>query len=70
MIGVLFMFRVMLPAGFSIGSSHAKEAALRRVLRMLGELRCRPPEEIARPGSGPGGGSVQNSLHGRTHAGC
>ena len=40
----------MLPAGFRIGSSNAKEAAPRRVLRMLGVLRQPPPEGIARGG--------------------
>ncbi len=41
----------MLPASFRAGSSNAKEAAPRRELRMLGVLRCRPPEEIASAGS-------------------
>ena len=30
---------------FFVGSSYATEAATRRVLRKLGESRCRPPEE-------------------------
>ena len=32
------------PQRFSIGSSHAKEAAPRRVLQLLGELRSPPPQ--------------------------
>ncbi|MBR3448645.1 MAG: hypothetical protein IKH27_12670 [Oscillospiraceae bacterium] len=38
-IGVLFSFSVVLAAGFSAGSDNFKEAAPRRVLRLLGELR-------------------------------
>ena len=45
----------MLSAGFSIGSSNLSEAALRRVLRKLGELHLPSPEGIARGGSPPGG---------------
>ena len=44
------LFRIH-PAGFSTGSSKAKEAAPRRVLRKLGELRSPLPEGNARMGS-------------------
>ena len=46
-------FQGRLGESFYIGSSNVKEAASRRVPRLLGELRSPRPEENARGGSPP-----------------